>query len=56
MGLVDPRYGKDGKIDIPLRFQLQCYTKQDPPPNRVNPVPILVIRKVAAVALATNNK
>ena len=24
MGLVDPRYGKDGKIDIPLCFQLQC--------------------------------
>ena len=29
--------------------------KQDPPPpNRVKPVPIIVLRKVAAVALATN--
>ena len=30
--LSDPRYGRDGKIDIRLRFQIRCYTNQDPPP------------------------
>ena len=33
LGLADPRYGKDGKINIRLRFQLCCYTKQDHPPQ-----------------------
>ena len=56
LGLVDPQYGKDGKTDIRLRFQLCCYTKQDPPPNQVKPVPIIVLRKLAAVAIATNDE
>ena len=30
LGLADPRYGKDGNINIRLHFQLFCYTKQDP--------------------------
>ena len=50
LGLADPWYGKDGKINIRLRFEA------GPPPNQVKPVPIIVLRKVAAVALATNNK
>ena len=32
LGLADPRYGKDGNINIRLHFQLCCYTKQDSPP------------------------
>ena len=35
LGLADPRYGKDGKIDIRLRFQIRCYTNQNPPPPTV---------------------
>ena len=35
LGLADLRYGKNGKIDIRLRFQLCCYTQQDPPPPTV---------------------
>ena len=31
LGLANPSYGKDGKIDIHLQFQLCCYAKQDPP-------------------------
>ena len=31
--LVETRYRKDRKLDICLRFQLCCYTKQDPPPQ-----------------------
>ena len=56
LGLANPRYWKDGKIDIRLRFQLRFYTKQDPPPNQVKPVFIIVLWKVAAVALATNDE
>ena len=56
LGLADPRYGKYGKIDIRLRFQLRCYKKQDPAPNHVKPVPIIVLQKLAAVALTTNDK
>ena len=56
LGLADPRYGEDGKINIRLRFELCCYTKQDPPPNQVKPVPIIVLRKLAAVAIATNDE
>ena len=56
LGLAEPRYGKDGKIDIRLCFQIRYYTNQDPPPNRVKPVPIIVLRKVATVALATNDE
>ena len=33
LGLADPRYGNDRKIDICLRFQLRCYTKQEFPPT-----------------------
>ena len=43
LGLADPQYGKDRNIDIHLCFQLRCYTKQEPPPNQVKPVPIIVI-------------
>ena len=32
---------------------LKAYSKQDPPPNRVKPVPIPVIRRIMAVATAT---
>ena len=34
LGLANPRYRKDRKIYIRLRFQLRCYTKQDPPPTK----------------------
>ena len=39
LGISDPCYGKDGKIDIRLRFQLRCYTKQDPPPQPCEATP-----------------
>jgi hypothetical protein len=33
----------------------KAYSKEDPPPNRVKPIPIPVIRRVLMVALASNN-
>ena len=34
---------------------LRAYSKKDPPPNRVKPVPIMVIRRIFAVAQASND-
>ena len=34
---------------------LKAYAKDDPPPNRVKPVPVPVIRRLMAVALASND-
>ena len=33
---------------------LRTYSKQDPPPNRVKPVPVQVLRHIMAIALASN--
>jgi hypothetical protein len=53
MGAPDPRITLQGKMDFRLRRQLACYTKQDPPPDRVKPVPLAIIWHVLAVAIAT---
>ena len=34
---------------------LSCYTKKDPPPNRVKPVPVTVLRRIFAVASTLQN-
>ena len=33
MGDLDPHLTSQGELYIRLRFQYQCYSKQDPPPN-----------------------
>ena len=50
MGASDPRLNTSGNIDFRLQRMLSCYSKQDPPPNRVKPVPVQVIRRIFAVA------
>ena len=50
MGLPDPRLDRNNKVDFRLQRMLSTYSKQDPPPNRVKPVPIAVIRRIFAVA------
>jgi hypothetical protein len=52
MGSPDPRLTTQGKIDFRIQRQLSAYTKQDPPPNRVKPVPVSVIRHVMYAAHA----
>jgi len=44
VGQPDPRLQASGKLDLRLHRQLQLYTKQDPPPTRVKPIPLQVIQ------------
>lgn len=50
MGASDPRLNTSGNIDFRLQRMLSCYSKADPPPNRVKPVPVQVIRRIFSVA------
>ena len=54
MGAKDPRLDAHGNIDFRLARQLQSYSKADPPPSRVKPVPIQVLYNVAQNAAAAN--
>ena len=51
VGAPDPRITPQGKIDFRIQRQLACYGKQDPPPNRVKPIPVPILRHVLATAL-----
>ena len=51
MGSQDPRFTIQNKMDFRLQRQLACYSKEDPPPDRVKPIPIAVIRHVLSAAL-----
>jgi integrase len=55
MGSPDPRITSQGKIDFRLKRQLAFYGKQDPPPDRVKPIPVDVIRHIMATALIANS-
>ena len=51
MGAGDPRYTEQGKMDFRLTRQITYYKKQDPPPDRVKPIPVQVIRYIMHAAL-----
>jgi hypothetical protein len=53
LGASDPRLNPQGKPDFRIQRQLKAYAKQDPPPHRVKPIPVSVIRNVLFVALAS---
>ena len=55
MGPLDPRLDASSSVDFRLNRMLKAYSKQDSPPNRVKPVPIPVIRRIIAVAIASND-
>ena len=40
LGAKDPRMTSTGKLDGGLQLQFRCYSRQDPPPSRVNPIPV----------------
>ena len=44
-----------GEIDGRLQIQLRCYSRQDPPPSRVNPIPVQVLRRLACIAAASRD-
>ena len=52
LGAPDLRLDLGGNIDFRLTRMLKAYAKSDPPPNRVKPVPITVVRRIMIVALA----
>jgi hypothetical protein len=54
VGGADPRITTQGKLDFRLQPQFACYSKQDPPPDRVKPIPLAIIHQVLAAALLTN--
>ena len=50
MGADDPRLNTAGKIDFRIARMIAAWKKDDPPPNRVKPIPLQVIRRIAYVA------
>ncbi len=44
MGYTDPWLTPSGKIDLRLSHLLSSYNKADPPPHRVKPIPIALLR------------
>ena len=50
MGAPDPRLNTSGKTDFRLARMIYKWKKEDPPPNRVKPIPIQVIRRLAFIA------
>jgi len=50
MGAKDIRLDPAGKIDFRIQRQLRSYKKEDPPPQRVKPIPIQVVRAVVNAA------
>lgn len=57
LGAPDPRrLTQGGPIDTRLARQLRGYTKQDPPPARVKPIPVPVLRLACQLAEAVNSE
>ena len=50
MGAPDPRLNITGKLDFRIQRQLRSYSKDDPPPNRVKPIPAQVLLHLRALA------
>lgn len=55
VGSPDPRLNTFGKVDFRLSRMISAWKKQDPPPHRVKPVPIRVIRAISFVAQASTD-
>ena len=55
LGGKDPRMTSTGKSDGRMQLQFRCYSRQDPPPSQVNPIPVQVLRRLAYVAAASRD-
>jgi integrase len=55
MGTPDPRLDSHGALDLRLKHQLRHYSKTDPPPRRVKPIPIQVLRHLVQQAHADSS-
>ncbi len=47
LGCPDPRLQPSGKRDLRLQRQQKAYSKLDPPPNHVKPIPFTIITQAA---------
>lgn len=54
-GAADPRFTSQGDMDFRLARQLRFYSKEDPPPHRVKPVPVNVLLWVLHAATSVEN-
>jgi hypothetical protein len=52
MGTPDPRLDRRGSLDLRLKHQLRHYSKTDPPPKRIQPIPIEVLRHLVTLIRA----
>ena len=50
VGKTDPRANSAGGIDFRIQRMIAAWKKADPPPTRVKPIPIAVLRRICAVA------
>ena len=54
VGADDPRLNSVHKIDFRLQRTLKAWKSTDPAPDRVKPIPITVIRRIATLAQTTH--
>jgi hypothetical protein len=54
LGCADPRLQASGKLDFQLSRQLSAYTKIDPPPTCVKPIPFPIIVQAAQLCYTAN--
>jgi hypothetical protein len=55
LGYQDPRLQQSGKLDLRLHCQLQAYTKEDPLPARVKPIPLQIVQHVVQHCYSTRD-
>jgi hypothetical protein len=55
LGFPDPRLQHSGKLDLRIQRQLKTYSKQDPPPHRVKPIPLQILLEVINYNLRFND-
>jgi hypothetical protein len=55
LGRTDPRLTAKGTLDLRITKQLAAYAKEDPPPQRVRPVPISILRQAVEYRLLADS-
>ena len=55
VGAEDPRNNSSQQVDFRLKRMFSGWKKADPPPNRVKPIPIQVLRNIMFVAANSNH-
>ena len=55
LGAKDPRMTSTGKLNGRLQLQFRWYSRQDPPPSWVKPIPVQVLCRLACVAAASRD-